>query len=68
MNPKDEHITETKKNKEPMTKEQKNNVILMIILIILFLIGIITRWGYIKTEISDSVNHFFPSKDSLYKR
>ena len=41
-----------------LTPESRKNIIGMLILGVLFIIGIITRWEYTKTEIGDSVNRY----------
>ena len=41
-----------------LPKESRNNIVVMIILMFLFIVGIATRWDYIKTEVGDSVNRY----------
>lgn len=45
----------------------KATVRMMIALIVMLLIGIITRWEYVKKELGESVERIFPSEqvDSL---
>ena len=56
---------------EPVPRH-KMTVRLMIALIIMLLIGILTRWEYIKKEASESVKRYFtteqPQPDSTDKK
>ena len=51
------------------TKARKNNIIMLSLLIVVFIIGIIIRWDYVSSEISTTVEGYFetekPANDSL---
>lgn len=40
-------------------KMRKRNVYLLIALIVVFLIGILMRWEFVSTGVSDGVNRYF---------
>lgn len=51
-------------NNTEKTPVHKPTVIIMIAIIIMFIIGIIIRWDYIKKEVTDTVQHMFPTEES----
>lgn len=46
------------RNLEQDAKARKKNIYVMIILIVLFLIGILTRWDYVSNEIKEDVSRY----------
>lgn len=44
-----------------MWKKLNKSEKVMVVIIIMLIIGIITRWGYVKEEASESVMHYFRS-------
>lgn len=43
---------------DALPKESRTNIIVMMIIGLMFIVGIIVRWGYVSTEIKDSVNRY----------
>ncbi len=46
-------------------KASKRNIIVMVVLAIMFIIGIVTRWEYTKNEVVTSVKNFIIDSDSM---
>lgn len=40
------------------SRESRQNIIVMLLLVIMFIIGITVRWDYIKKELSGSVDRY----------
>lgn len=51
-------------NNAEKTPVHKPTVIIMVAVIVLFLIGIIIRWDYIKKEVTDTMQHMFPTEEA----
>ncbi len=47
---------------EKDAKARKNNIKMLTILIVAFLIGILVRWDYISSEVSTTVSGYFDTK------
>lgn len=64
-------INKIKNRFKSLPIESRRNIVVMVIICFMFIIGIVFRWGYIKTEVTDSVNRYIeavnPSnnKDSI---
>ncbi len=46
-------------------KARKRNIFMMILLIVLFLIGILSRWDFVKDEVSSSVDRYINPQSTV---
>ena len=46
-------------------KASKRNIIIMVVLAVMFIIGIVTRWEYTKKEVVSSVKNYIIDPDSI---
>ena len=42
-------------------KRKKQNIVLMILLAVMLVIGIVSRWRYVVQEVRESVEHYIPA-------